>query len=153
MSALLKLVGFIRFIWLWMDRFCDSWLRTPFAIIRAVVRVARCVFVAQKRLGKGHLSGSPLHPLPFHAPAFFSLLVCPEVILLMARPRKLANARQTHWLTARVTADEKARVVARAAKAGLGESDYVRAMAIDGKIVIRQSSDLSGAVALAAELR
>lgn len=71
----------------------------------------------------------------------------------MARPRKLAAARQTHWLTARVTADEKARILARAAQAGLGESEYIRRMAIDGKIVIRQSNGLAGSVALASELR
>lgn len=69
----------------------------------------------------------------------------------MARPRKHETARQTHWLSARVTADEKARIAARAAQAGLGESEYVRRMALNGKIDIRRES--GPGVAVVSELR
>ena len=59
----------------------------------------------------------------------------------MARPRKKEAEKLTRRLPhVRCTEGEYARIVSRAAQAGLTQSEYVRRMALDGEVVIRQST-------------
>ncbi len=59
---------------------------------------------------------------------------------LMTRTRRKESARRTRRLIVRVSDEKQARVRAGAAKAGLRVSEYVRRMAVDGRIVVRRDS-------------
>ena len=57
----------------------------------------------------------------------------------MARPRKSDAEKLTRRLPhVRCTEGEYARIVSKAAQAGLTQSEYIRRMALDGQVVIRQ---------------
>ncbi len=58
----------------------------------------------------------------------------------MARPQKSTTDKRSVFLPhIRCTPAEKASVAAQAAKAGVSTSEFVRSMAIDGKVVIKES--------------
>lgn len=58
----------------------------------------------------------------------------------MARPKKAANDRLTAFIPpTRCTESDKAVIVARAKKAGLPVSTFVRMMAMNGKVLVKES--------------
>jgi len=59
----------------------------------------------------------------------------------MARPKKAAAESRGKSIAFRVTPEEKASIDARAAQAGMMRSDFVREMAMTGKVVVRQSKN------------
>ena len=57
----------------------------------------------------------------------------------MARPRKDDSEKLTRRLPhVRCTEGEYARIVSKAAQAGLTQSEYIRRMALHGKVIVRQ---------------
>jgi hypothetical protein len=56
----------------------------------------------------------------------------------MARPAKAAAKTRNNRITFRTTPDEQARIDARAAQAGMVRSDFVRHMALTGKVTVKQ---------------
>lgn len=66
-------------------------------------------------------------------------------------PRDKTAARRTRRLIVRMTDEERARLRANAAKAGLRVSEYVRRMAIDGEVVVRRDSAYG--MSMASQLR
>ncbi len=69
----------------------------------------------------------------------------------MSRPLKTDASRLSNRLIVRLTDEDKARICANAQKAGLGISEYVRRVAIDGNVVVKQQSAYG--MALASQLR
>ncbi len=69
----------------------------------------------------------------------------------MARPRKLETARRTRRLIVRTTDEDQVRISANAQNAGLRVSEYIRRVAVDGHIILRQQSGYG--IALAVQLR
>src|SRR5579872_5573344 len=57
----------------------------------------------------------------------------------MARPRKTAP-KLTRRVIVRVSEEDHARIRANAKDAGLGVSEFVRRLALDGQVVVRQQS-------------
>ena len=69
----------------------------------------------------------------------------------MARPRKAETEKRTYRLIVRLTDEERSAIRANAQKAGLGVSEYIRRVAVDGHAVrVRESAY---GVALASQLR
>lgn len=58
----------------------------------------------------------------------------------MGRPRKSITERRSRRLIVRVSDADRAAICANAQKAGLRVSEYVRRMAVNGQIVMRQES-------------
>lgn len=63
----------------------------------------------------------------------------------MARPQKQEAARQSRFVSFRVTEDDAAAIAARAAAAGLSVSAYAREQATRGRVVVRQARGLDAA--------
>lgn len=58
----------------------------------------------------------------------------------MARPQKSETDKRTERLPhVRCTKGEKATIASKAAQAGMSVSDYIRKMAIEGEVVVRES--------------
>ncbi len=55
----------------------------------------------------------------------------------MARPRKPTQSKRCAWIGYRVTADDKARIVAQAERAGLRLGEYARRSALTTEIKIQ----------------
>lgn len=58
----------------------------------------------------------------------------------MPRPKKPAETQRTKQLNCRVTEDEFATIQARTAQTKMTQSDYVRHMAVNGNLVIKENS-------------
>jgi hypothetical protein len=69
----------------------------------------------------------------------------------MTQPRRKGDARRTRRLIVRLTDEERIRLRAKAAEAGLGVSEYVRRAVIDGEVVVRRESGYG--MAMAGQLR
>ena len=57
----------------------------------------------------------------------------------MARPAKEPIEKRTHWLKFRINETERAQIGTMAEKTGLSLSEYMRRMALNGHIEIRES--------------
>ena len=64
----------------------------------------------------------------------------------MARPKKDAEERRASPLSIRLTDDERAQIEESSIKAGMSASEYVRMLALGGRIVIAERRFLDPAV-------
>ena len=95
-------------------------------------------------LGKENPPWFSLRPLLVARP-------CPNAVRFMTRTFKEKAAYRTRRLIVRLNDEEQTRLRANAQKAGLRVSEYVRRMAVEGHVVVRQQSGYG--MALASQLR
>lgn len=58
----------------------------------------------------------------------------------MGRPKKQTDDKRAQWIRARVSPAEHARVLTRAAQAGLSSSDFVRRSALSSQPVVAEAA-------------
>ena len=66
----------------------------------------------------------------------------------MARPKKATEEARNVFIGVRLRADELAEIDARAERAGMNRSDYVREMALKGRVKVEQNRRLDPATVM-----
>jgi len=88
-----------------------------------------------------HVRGTPAPDTPDQQRrCWIPVFLSGDGVFTMARPRKNPSDNRERRLIFRATDDECACIAARADQAGLSVSDYLRAVAVSGKVVVRQDA-------------